>query len=217
MSRPAIRWIVAAAVYAAFFAWYTGSGEPLTPAEIDDFMQQLEQSDRDPARLAEFRAFLEADEGGDFIIANVILFHDPPLQVGDVGPDETAQQVLDRYMAFMWPELLSRACHPVIAGAAAITVEAWGVENVDRWSMAGLMRYRSRRDMLEIVSNPAFRDAHQFKLAAIRKTIAFSIEPILNLGDPRLLLGLLLFSLAATAQLLARRRTARLARRILQT
>jgi hypothetical protein len=216
MGRPIVVWIVAAAVYAAFFAWYTGSGEPLTPEEIDDFMQQLAQEDRDADRLADFRAFLEADDGGDFIIANAILFHDPPIRVGDVGPDETAQQVLDRYMAFMWPELLRRACHPVIAGPAAITVEAWGVENVDRWSMAGLMRYRSRRDMLEIAGKPAFRDAHQFKVAAMRKTIAFTIEPILNLGDPRLLLGLLLFSFAATVQLLARRRKAALPRRILQ-
>jgi hypothetical protein len=206
MSRPAVLWSVAAAVYVAFFAWYTGSGDPLTPDEIDHFMQRLAQGDRDLDRLAEFRAFLEADEGGDLIIANAILFRDSPLRVGDVGPDETAQQVLDRYMAYMWPALLSRACHPVIAGAAVITVEAWGVENVDRWSIAGLMRYRSRRDMLEIATDPAFEDAHQYKLAAIRKTIAFPIDPVLNLGDPRLLLGLLLFSLAAAAQLASRRR-----------
>jgi hypothetical protein len=206
MIRPFILWLVVAAVYGGFFAWYTGSGGPLTPEEIETYMERLERSDRDPERLAEFRKFLEADTGGDLIIVNAILLHERPLHLGDVGPDESSAEVLDRYMAFMWPELLSRACHPVIGGDASITVEAWGVEGAERWSFAGLMRYRSRRDLMEIATHPAFDDAHQYKVAAMRKTIAFPVDADFNLGAPRLLIGLILFSLAAALHLLLGRR-----------
>ena len=51
---------------------------------------------------------------------------------------------------------------------------------------------RSRRDMLQIAANPEFDAAHKFKVAVMAKTIAFPIDPWLHLGDPRLLLALLL-------------------------
>jgi hypothetical protein len=46
--------------------------------------------------------------------------------------------------------------------------------------------------MLEITSNPDFGGSHEFKVAAMRKTIAFPIDPWMQLGDPRLVLALLL-------------------------
>jgi hypothetical protein len=63
---------------------------------------------------------------------------------------------------------------------------------MEKWSTGAGMRYRSRRDMLEIASNPAFAGSHEFKVAAMRKTIAFPIDPWLQLGDPRVVLALLL-------------------------
>ena len=44
---------------------------------------------------------------------------------------------------------------------------------------------------LEIATNPAFSGRHEFKVAAMRKTIAFPIDPWFQLGDPRLVLALL--------------------------
>ena len=46
-------------------------------------------------------------------------------------------------------------------------------------------------------SNPAFRGKHHFKTAALEKTIAYPIETDLYLGDPRLLLGLILLAITA--------------------
>jgi hypothetical protein len=63
--------------------------------------------------------------------------------------------------------------------------------------MAALFRYRSRRALLEIITNPAFGGKHEFKTAALEKTIAYPMEPQLYLGDPRLLLGLILLALTA--------------------
>ena len=82
-----------------------------------------------------------------------------------------------------------------------------GVDGVDVWDMGGLVRYRSRRDFLEIVTDAAFSGKHHFKAAALEKTIAFPVEPDFNLGDPRLLIGL--FILSFTALLDARRSSQR--------
>ena len=59
------------------------------------------------------------------------------------------------------------------------------------WYTGALVRYRSRRDLLEIVTDPEFRGRHHFKVAALDKTIAYPIETPFYPGDPRLLLGLI--------------------------
>ena len=72
-----------------------------------------------------------------------------------------------------------------------------GIEGAESWDQAALFRYRSRRAFLEIVTNPAFSGKHHFKTAALDKTIAYPIETSLYLGDPRLLLGLILLAFTA--------------------
>ena len=61
--------------------------------------------------------------------------------------------------------------------------------------MGAMMRYRSRRTFLDIVANNDMKDSHQFKIAALEKTIAYPIETQLNLGDLRGIIGLLLLAL----------------------
>ena len=77
------------------------------------------------------------------------------------------------------------------------TMDLVGIEGAENWDQAALFRYRSRRALLEILTNPAFNGKHHFKTAALDKTIAYPIETSLYLGDPRLLLGLIILALTA--------------------
>jgi hypothetical protein len=193
MTPRRILWLVLAAIWLIFFSWYTSFGGPLSDTEIDRYLAVFEQRIQDTARLAQLRAFLESDTGDDFVVVNAIDYKKTPGRVEGVREGAGAQEILDHYMAYMWPALLSRACHPVMAGeVASLAIDTWGIEGAEEWSMAGLMRYRSRRDMMEIVANPDFGDSHVYKIAAMEKTIAFPIDPWFQLGDPRLLLALLL-------------------------
>ena len=205
MPRAITIWGLAILLYAVFFTWYTSFEGPLTAEEIDSYVSIFVQNGTSDAQGAELlRTFLEEDTGGDFVMVNAILMRERPLPEPGVRPDETSGEVLNRYMAYMWPALLQRACHPVLLGqAVAPAMDVWGIENGERWTTAGLMRYRSRRDLMEIASNPDFNGPHAFKIAAMEKTIAFPVETMLNLGDPRLLFGLLLFGLAAFGHLIA--------------
>jgi hypothetical protein len=75
---------------------------------------------------------------------------------------------------------------------ASIAMELLNTPGMDVWSQGALMRYRSRRDFFEITTNPAFSGSHDFKIAALRKTLAFPLDPWFQLGDPRLVLALFL-------------------------
>ena len=100
-------------------------------------------------------------------------------------------------MEFMYPALFARASHPVIFGEAANTaIDLMNAPGMEHWTQGAMMRYRSRRDFFDITSNPAFSGSHDFKVAALRKTIAFPIDPWFQLGDPRLVVALLLGLLA---------------------
>ena len=196
----------------------TPLGGPLTASEIDHYVAAMSAGQpADPEGTAEalrgadvLRRFLEADTGGDFVMINAIELREPPLLDGrrldGVEPGDRAQDVLGKYMEYMWPALLRRASHPVLGGsAAAPALDLWGFADEDgarEWSQGAAMRYRSRRDMMEIATNPEFRGRHDFKLAAMAKTIAFPIDPWFSFGDLRLLgFFLLLIALLTHAHL----------------
>jgi len=193
-------WLLPALFFALFLFWYTPSGGPLSSAEVDNFIVKMEANGSSPQAIGMIRQFGEEDTGKHFIMINNIDYNETPGNVAGAAPGENAQQLMDRYMGHMIPAMLSRGSHPVMMGPAAYrSMDVIGVEGVDIWDMGGLVRYRSRRDFLEIVTDPAFSGKHHFKAAALEKTIAFPVEPDFNLGDPRLLIGLLLLALTALA------------------
>ena len=194
MTRTRWIWLVLAVLYAAFFGWYTSFGGPLTAQEVDQYMTLFaEREDPPPPEtLTLLRRFLEEDTGDDFVMINVIDMYDEPLPMEGVEPGETSDEVLDKYMAYMMPALLARASHPVLYGTAANSaMDLMNADGMEKWTTGAGMRYRSRRDMMEITVNPAFRGSHDFKIAAMAKTIAFPVDPWFQLGDPRLVLALL--------------------------
>jgi hypothetical protein len=85
----------------------------------------------------------------------------------------------------------SRVPAPPPERVANSAMDLMNAEGMEEWTRGAGMRYRSRRDMLEIATNPAFAGSHEFKIADMGKTIAFPIDPWIQLGDPRLVLVLL--------------------------
>ncbi len=195
MTRTQWIWVVLFTFWALFTGWYTSFGGPLTDEEIEHYMTMAEQMEPQfaPEDLERMRKFMEEDTGDDFVMVNLIDLFEEPLAIPGVAPDQASQDVLGQYMAYMWPALFARAGHPIFAGrSAADAMDLMNADGMQSWVTGAGMRYRSRRDMLEIATDPAFKPAHAFKVAAMRKTIAFPIDPWFQLGDPRLVLGLLL-------------------------
>jgi hypothetical protein len=191
--------------YLGFFVWYTPLGGPLSSDEIEHYVGLFVERGIDPEGEQRLRRFLEEDTGDDFVMVNVIELRESPQLVEGVEPGDTSSAVLGKYMEYMWPALFKRACHPVLFGSAAAgALDVWGIDGARQWSQGAGMRYRSRRDMMEISTNPAFQGRHEFKTSAMAKTIAFPIDPWFQLGDPRLVAGLILLICLLVLRLLAR-------------
>jgi len=182
-----------ALIYLLFFGWYSSFSGPVTQQEIDEAISHMSAQGANPDQLANLRYFLENDSGDDFVMLNFIQFNPAESVPGADRNTVEAQTILSNYMAYMWPALLSRACHPVVVGSAASpSLDVWGVTGARYWDQGAAMRYRSRRDLMEIATNPEFQGPHEFKFDAMAKTIAFPIDPWMSAGDPRLLLALIL-------------------------
>ena len=191
-------WLLPALLYAAFFYWYTDFGGPLSDNEVDQIVATMKGNGSDPEVIAFIEQFARQDSGRQFLMVNNIDMNENPPDVEGAKPGESASELMARYMEHMIPALLARACHPVLMGPAVYpTMDLVGIEGAENWDQAALFRYRSRRAFLEIVTNPAFRGKHHFKTVALDKTIAYPIETDLYLGDPRLLLGLILLAVTA--------------------
>jgi hypothetical protein len=208
MNRPRARlWLIAASLYLLFCAWYTNLGGALTQAEQAHYLSVLQAGGATPQRIAEMGRLMAADTGDQFIMLNVIDMAPNPPAVQGAPEGASADELLGLYMQYMWPALFKRACHPVYVGDAIFdALDISGIEGARHWTRGALMRYRSLRDMLEISTNPAFAGRHEFKLAAMTKTIAFPTAPVFYLSDPRMLLLLLLLALLAIADNLFGRR-----------
>ena len=188
-------WLIIVVIYLAFFSWYTSFEGPLTEAEIGHYLELSKAQDPDSSAedLERIRAFMKEDTGDDFVMINVIHLYDTPLQIDGVEAVDTTDDVLAKYMEYMFPAMISRASHPVFQGpAVSPAMDIMNADGMEIWSAGAGVRYRSRRDLLEIGTNPAFAGRHEFKVAAMVKTIAFPVDPFNYLGDPRLVLALLL-------------------------
>ena len=203
MSGRKLLWFVPACLYLLFTLWYTNLSGPLTQAEMDAFADQMASSGFEPSAIQRMRQFMEEDTGRQFLMVNVMDMAPTPRRVAGVPADESSDQMMGRYMEHMFPELLKRASHPIFLGRVVFdSMDIVGIQGAENWTSAVLMRYRSRRDLMDIASNPIFAGKHEFKLAALDKTIAFPVENQLYLSDPRLLLLLILFAIVAAADIL---------------
>ena len=190
-------WHAPLLLWLAFCVWYTNTSGPLSPEEIEDFMTRLAPAGAPAPSGERIRRFMDEDEGDQFLMVNLLHMASTP----------DADESMDRYMAHMLPAMLKRASHPMLSGAVvADAMDLAGIEGAETWSSVGVVRYRSRRDLMAIATDPAFGGEHDFKLAALAKTIAVPVEPGIYLSDLRVLLLLVLIAAVGLVNALWRRR-----------
>ena len=202
-------WLSLLVIYAGFFLWYTDIGGKLDKEEIEFFLEKLEENasanSADPRSYNSqknlIKRFMEEDTGRQFLMVNNVDMNDDPGDVEGAEPGESAESLMNRYMEHMYSQLLKSACHPVFAGKAIHpSMDLVGIEGAEIWDQTALMRYKSRRAFMEVVTHPNMRSKHAFKVAALDKTIAYPVETVLYLSDPRFLLALILIILGLFLQ-----------------
>lgn len=199
--------MAAALIYLVFRLWYDGLGKPLTPAEIERFLQRIKDQggeEADAEAIETARKFMQEDDGREFIMVNLVEFNASPVTHPDTGEDIRAPALLTEYTRPFMRRILRRAGHPVIAGqGVGGYLDAWNTPPDPGWHMAGLVRYRSRRDAIVLsLADPAFAGIHKYKIAAMKQTFAFPMRTRVALyASPRITVALLLALCASLLQL----------------
>ena len=205
-----VAWVVALAlVYGLFILWYGGQRAPVTAAEGEAFLARMlanRQSDfasEHPEFPGNIRRLVARDDGREFFMLNVVRFAAEPVADPKTGVLRPAREMLSGYTKMFMPALFARGGHPAIAArVVGGYFDTWGMEPGPSWSLIGYMRYRSRRDLAMLASDPRFAGAHEFKFAAMPQTFNIPTQPrILALASPRLTVGLAITLIAAILQI----------------
>jgi len=197
-------WVVALALYIVFRLWYDNWRGPLSPQEVNDFMNQvsgLKMSEySDPKDL---RAFLEADDGKEFVMVNLVRVHTGELAHPHTGKPTKGIDLLREYGNSFVKVLVRHGWHPVLVmRKVGGYIDSWNTPPDPGWHVAGSMRYRSRRDMMQLALDPSVRDVHILKTAATATTFSFPSQVVLGLAiRPRVWVALLLTLSAALVHL----------------
>ena len=183
-------WTIAVLAYAAFWFWYVGFQKKVTPQEVAATMCIFEHDDTwTTAQKEHLRNFLLADDGKDFVMVNLLHLK---------SPKKESLEKLNTYQRIFLGSLLRKAGHPVmIARAASGNVENVACDHADDWSAAGMIRYRSRRDLMDILPATIGSEHHGLKLESLEKTFAFPASPWFVFGGPRIAVALGIALLAA--------------------
>jgi hypothetical protein len=197
-------WLVALVLYGLFRLWYDNWRGPLSPGEIDAFMaKSAETKMGDYSDPAVVRAFLEADDGREFIMSNLVSVHVTEVPHPLTGVPTKGLALLQDYGMRFVKVLLRHGGHPMLAmRKVGGYVDAWNTPPDPGWHVVGAMRYRSRRDMMELATDPSLRDVHPLKTAGTAATFSFPTQVILGFAlRPRAWVALVLALLAALAHL----------------
>ena len=197
-------WLTAVLFYLAFRVWYDNWRGPLRREEIDAYLERIEGSElTDTSDLDSLRRFMEEDDGREFIMLNLVRLNPEPVPHPETGELTPAGKLLRGYLGTFLPQLLRRAGHPLLqAQKVGGYVDSWNIEPDPGWSFMGYMRYRSRRDLVELVTVPDFFAAHPFKMAAMPNTFSFPTQPVVSFyAGPRVWIGLVFALIAAIVHL----------------
>lgn len=207
--RSHAHWLVLALLFSAFVLWYGGSGSPMTPEEADSLIarieEQMEARDRiDQHLLDAFRTLASQDDGDEFLMVNLMKFREQAVYPPGYEYDDDALAAADRYSAAVFPQLLRRGSLPILL--ANPTGTFLDFEGAERWDQVGIVRYRSRRDMLEMALALARGDGAVHKWASLEKTHVFPADSVIDFVFVRGLVAVILLALGGLVHLGLRRR-----------
>jgi hypothetical protein len=188
-------WATAISAYGLFWIWYVGFKKKITISEVEQIMQLLDKHGHGTDKQRDsLRKFLTTDDGKDFVMVNLLLLK---------SPRKESLKKLGTYQKIFLGALLRKAGHPVlIARAAAGNIENVDCDHSDDWGAAGMIRYRSRRDFMDMLPATIGSEHHELKLAAMEKTFAFPASQWFMLGGPRIVVALGILLVAALVQLM---------------
>lgn len=184
MSKAKWIWLgVVALIYATFWVWYGGNGDPISQEEGEAMVAEIEQLygfDTDTLPEGHFirniREMIPQDDGKEFYAVNLENLKDT-----DAGREADRQ-----YVGVVFPLLFERGGHPVFAGSVEGLMMGTYGNSIDR---VAVVRYRSLYDQLDMIRDPRFVEGEPYKMASLEHTEVFIVRPTITFVQMRLMVG----------------------------
>ena len=194
-------------VYLAFLLWYGGSGEPLTPVERETYLARLTElaerrGEENPEIRDAFETLFTQDDGNEYFMINLMKFRETAIYPEGYDYDDDVEAAAARYSAAVIPALIKRGSIPILV--ADVAGRFIDFEGADEWDQVGIVRYRSRRDMIEMALEIGERDLGIHKWASIEKTHVFPANLMIDFVFVRGAVAALFLILGAILILLIR-------------
>lgn len=186
-------------LYGLFLLWHNRwFSKPLTDAEVDTYLAKLQADDNEKETAdtdeASFHAFLRVDDGKPFYMVNLMQYREKAHYPDGSHPEvKTGRDANALYSKAVVKELLKRGSYPVFLSRKLANLYHAG-EGTDFFEEVAIVRYRSRRDLLEMATSESFRSAEPHKWASMEKTVVVPSRKIIRLDPSVLVPAFLLFT-----------------------
>ena len=210
---------VTALIYLLFLFWHSPLfSRRLAPGEAETLLGG-KYHETEPRLRESLRAFADEDDGRPFYKVNLLQYREWALEK-KMGSHPSVQEISTReqmrrtgreaalaYNRMVIPELLKRGSYPLIAIRKItnlITVAPDSdFSDGNFFEEVAIVRYRSRRDMIRMITAPRFIAGVDDKWASLEKTVAVPCSSMLvfDLGAivPLLLVSIMAISLLFTS------------------
>ena len=179
------------ALYLAFLAWYDGWGmDPFTAEEVDTLASKVEAQGTNPEQLKNLRRLLKDDDGEEFFMLNLNRY--------EYAENEAQQGVPVAYQNYgqaVIQMILKNAGHPIYSGEIPDYLLDGDAKDAS-WHEIILMRYRSRRDFVSMVTSDEYLKIAQDRSGGIGYAEVTPTRADFNLTTPRFVVLALLVVIA---------------------
>jgi len=189
-------------LYIVFYLWYERfPRRPLTSDEVESYLQKIAAmregkgtgSDEIITRL---RKLCANDDGQEFYMVNMIRKR-KELPEAAKGKFENVTQAQRAYLKAWARASVQHGSHPIYRGQPY--VQLFGTPKEELWDNVSLMRYRSRRDFLNILTDRTFARESALKGLMVEYTDVFPASVDFVAGSPRLMIFLVLLVISLMA------------------
>ena len=175
LRRPKV-WVFCGTVliFVVFSIWYRGGQTPLSPDEQNQFLKRITQLPVEVQEFVDLKAtqeFMKTDDGKPFFVVNIFKLREFA-DYGTATPHTiTGAQAFNDFSRKALPIWIKHSAYPVFVGQ---------IDNhfANDWDVVSIIRYRSRRDFMEIQTSEDFVRVLPHRFAAFEDNIRLKLPGI---------------------------------------
>jgi hypothetical protein len=147
---------------------------PMTSTEVDEYIEKINQLSETlggEPDIKQLKEFFYSDDGEAFYTVNLYKYHDEVRSMTSDADSLSGLEVYDRFSAVMIKLLFKNHSYPVFGSN-------WLDLSDNDWDRIVIVRYRSRKDMAEIYSDPKFVIASVDKWSSLKAHERFVVKAL---------------------------------------